>query len=394
LGTAVNWFQPLPMAMLLAPVVGVLAPKGLAPLIFALGAWGWLTAWRAVLARPPLLLLAIAGIVALLDLWALASLAWTPAPADALLSWINVTAVALALPPLLRAPVDRTARRALVIGVVAALLLMLAQRAVDYAALRWAFEFLGKDFEKTETNRRLVNLLLLAWPAALLLARHGKAWLAAGALLATVLAVLAGVSNSAQLAAVAAVPAALAGFALPRAVPPALAAVAVLGVLAAPVAVPALLAPARFEGTVEDRYYSSLHRLYIWEFASQRIAERPLAGWGYDAAPQIPGGDAKLPHGGNRMNMHPHNGTLQVWLELGGIGAVLWAALLVAIAWSLRCLRGRWAPALAAGQLVAALLVVHLSFGIWQTAWLAALGLAAVAMRVASEVRQRDQPGG
>lgn len=382
------------MAALLAPIVGVLAPKGLAPLIFVLGAWGWVVGWRAMLERPPRLLLAVAGIVLLLDLWALVTLAWTPAPADALLSWVNLTAVALALPPLLRAPVDETTRRALVLGFVAALLLMLAQRVFDYAAMRGVYEVLGKAFEKTDTNRRLVNLFLFAWPAALLLVQRGKAWLAVAALLATVLAVFAGVSNSAQIAAVVAPMVALAGFAWPRAVPAALAAVAVLGVLTAPLAVPALLAPARFESKLEDRYYSSLHRLYIWEFASQRIADRPVAGWGHDASRQLPGGDEKLPHGGNRMNMHPHNGTLQVWLEHGGVGAVLWAALLAAVAWSLRRLPGRWAPALATGQLVAALFIVHLSFGLWQTAWLAALGLAAVATRAASEMRQAHQPRG
>jgi O-antigen ligase len=381
------------MAALLAPLVGVLAPKGLAPLIFALGLWGWIVGWRAVVARPPRLLLAIAALVALLDLWALVTLIWTPSLTEAALSWINVTAVALALPPLLRLPVDETARRALVIGAVLALPAMIGQMLFDYAALRWAVEAQGKDFEKTLASRGLINLMLFAWPAALVLVDRGKWWLAVGLLLAAVIAVFAGVSNSAQLAAVGSVLAAVAAFALPRAIPTALAAVVAIGILTAPVTVPAVLAPANYASVLEDRYYSSLHRLYIWEFASQRIHDRAVAGWGHDASPHIPGGDAKLPHGGNYINMHPHNGSLQVWLEHGGIGAVLWAALLGMVAWSLRRLRGRWPAALATGQLVAALVIVHLSFGIWQTAWLAMLGFAAVTMRVgATHLKSSSRP--
>lgn len=379
-----NWLRPLPMVGLLAPLVGVIAPRGLAPLIFFLGLWGWIVGWRAVMATPSRLLRAAAFAAVALDLWALATLLWTPAPTEAFRSWLNVTGVVLALPPLLRLEVDETARRALAIGAVLAAPAMIGQMLFDYAALRWAIEAQGYHFEKTESNRGLVNLLLFAWPGALILVDRGKHWLALGLLLAASMAVWAGVSNSAQFAVGISLLLAAAAYALPRAIPTALAVIAVVGVLAAPIVVPVALAPARYTSMLEDRYYSSLHRLYIWEFVSHRIHDRALAGWGHDSSPHIPGGNEKLPHGGNHINMHPHNGTLQVWLEEGGIGAVLWAALMGMAAWSLRRLLGRWAPALATGQLVAALVIVHLSFGIWQTQWLAMLGFAAVTMRIAA----------
>ena len=379
-----TWLSPLPMAALLAPLIGVIAPRGLAPLIFVLGLWAWIVGWRAVVDRPPRLAIAAAVAAGLFDVWALVTLLWTPDLPEAAVSWLNVTGVILALPPLLRLPVDETTRRALVIGGVLALPAMIGQMLFDYAALRWAIEAQGDQFEKTESNRGLINLMLFAWPAALILLDRGKRWLALGLLLAAFIAVFAGVSNSAQLAVAVSVLAAALAFALPRAVPTALAAVAVIGVLSAPFVVPVALAPATYQSRLEDRYYSSLHRLYIWEFVSQRIHERALTGWGHDSSPQIPGGDEKLPHGGNYINVHPHNGSLQVWLEEGAVGAVLWAALMGMAAWRLRRLPGRWAPALATGQLVAALVIVHLSFGIWQTQWLAMLGFADVTMRIAS----------
>ncbi len=386
------------MAALLAPILGVIAPKGLAPLIFVLGAWGWIVGWRGVrdaIRRRPRGVLVIALAILVIDLWALVSVAWTPAPADALQSWVNITGVALALPPLLLAPTDEAVRRALITGVVLALLAMLAMLAADYAVLRWVYDLQGKDFDPTTTNRRLVVVLLTVWPAVWVLARRGKRAMALGLLAAGLLTVMAGVSNSAQLAVVVALVAALMGLAWPRGASIGLAAVVAVGVLSAPMTVPAFLAPADYERRLGDRYYSGLHRLYIWEFAAQRIADRPVAGWGYDASPQVPGGDEKLPHGGDRMNMHPHNGSLQVWLELGGPGAAAWALLLATLAWSVGRLPGRVAPALVLGQLAGALVIVHLSFGLWQTAWLAALGFAAVlTMAVArSEVRQLDETG-
>ena len=39
---------------------------------------------------------------------------------------------------------------------------------------------------------------------------------------------------------------------------------------------------------------SAGHRLEIWHFAGQRIAERPLLGWGLDASRAIPGGNALI----------------------------------------------------------------------------------------------------
>jgi O-antigen ligase len=74
------------------------------------------------------------------------------------------------------------------------------------------------------------------------------------------------------------------------------------------------------------------------------------------------------------LPLHPHNGALQVWLELGGIGALIAAAL----AWSLggAAARSRCPPA-AAGALASAAVTAMLSFGAWQAWWIAAMLLAA-----------------
>ena len=53
-------------------------------------------------------------------------------------------------------------------------------------------------------------------------------------------------------------------------------------------------------------------RMGYWSHAIDWIADRPLRGWGLDASRMF----------GPGIILHPHNNPLQVWLELGVIGAV------------------------------------------------------------------------
>jgi O-antigen ligase len=149
---------------------------------------------------------------------------------------------------------------------------------------------------------------------------------------------------------------------------------------------------------------SALHRLYIWNFAAEHIALRPVLGWGLDASRRMPGGDERVvvwrcdadgqPMGahprvdGTLMPLHPHNAILQLWLELGGIGALIGCATLglillrafAAPAWRHRAAQAGFAAAWFGGMSVALV-----SFGIWQEWFLSALfvaaGVAALAAR-------------
>ncbi len=78
--------------------------------------------------------------------------------------------------------------------------------------------------------------------------------------------------------------------------------------------------------------WSGMHRLLIWRFTSERIAERPLLGWGMDAARELPGGkthlatrfpDAGLPEDAEALPLHPHDAVLQWEVELGIPGTAL-----------------------------------------------------------------------
>lgn len=128
---------------------------------------------------------------------------------------------------------------------------------------------------------------------------------------------------------------------------------------------------------------SLAHRFLIWDFAIRKTAERPFFGWGFDASRAIPGGQQKVFDGSVAMPLHPHNGLLQIWLELGMVGGVIAAA--IAFAAFSRMLQLAAVPnaaAFAAALAVTYITIALVSFGIWQNWWMAtlwvAIGFAAV----------------
>lgn len=145
---------------------------------------------------------------------------------------------------------------------------------------------------------------------------------------------------------------------------------------------------------------SALVRLMIWKFTSERIAERPLAGWGFDAARRIPGGGDKfiLKNAAGQMvtdelnlPLHPHNQILQIWLELGAVGA-----LIVAFTGAVLIVQTAKLPPVARNgsiALITSVLVFDcLSYGAWQSWWIAAVILVAVSQ--ASVNRLSARPSG
>ena len=112
-------------------------------------------------------------------------------------------------------------------------------------------------------------------------------------------------------------------------------------------------------------------RLDIWLFTAARIVEKPWFGWGLDASRTFGGG----------ISLHPHDGAMQVWLELGLVGVLLFAGLSLAV-WRLIdriSQRDRTTAAALAASAVAYLTIGGLSFGIWQEWWLAIAALAVAA---------------
>ena len=114
-------------------------------------------------------------------------------------------------------------------------------------------------------------------------------------------------------------------------------------------------------------------RMGYWAFTMGRIADHPWRGWGLDASRAF----------SPEIQLHPHNGALQIWLELGAVGAVLaaltWAFVFRRLARDERSLL----TAGTAGSVAVYLFFGLVSFGVWQEWWLALAALVAVVAALA-----------
>jgi O-antigen ligase len=390
-----------------------LAPLALAPLFAAVAALALFERWRdgrADLLAPfrfwPLAWALVA--------WATLSCAWAIRPGGALVEavklalevWAGFFVVRFAddLAPRRRDRLLLAVAAGLAVGALVAIGDVLAGGALAKllhpSKAEWvgAVYSRGLEFFKTGSfgivySRGLTVSAIAALPLSLLLWQRERR-LAAGALF---LLIAGAAFLLSTLAAKLAVLAALAGLGAARLSRRAAKAIAVLAVVAG-LLVPGFawtpLSPDLACRLVLTKS-SIVHRLEIWNFAARHVLERPLAGWGLDAARWMPGGNqdvvlADCDFGGtqryvlrgNALPLHTHNAPLQIWLELGAVGAALAAALVLwaASRAAAHCRAARDRTVLVA-TLAALFSVGFVSYGVWQSWWIAGSLLVAAFVR-------------
>jgi O-antigen ligase len=378
----------LDAAVLLFFPLLVVLPRGVAALVSTAGLCATGLALSSGGIRLTRTLLVAAMLLECLLLWGTASALWSVNPVRSLVVAARLAglfAVGLVLAAgagLVAAP--RRLTFLLLIGMA----LGIAMVAVELAtAGALSSLFSDRAYRTTQLNQTSISLALLVLPASALLISLGHAVFAILLAAVTVATIyeLAGTAAKAVLLAGLAI-----GLLLYRA-RPVVARVALAISLAAIIAAP--LTFARLErlpglGETADSFkISAGHRLLIWSFAGDRIAERPVTGWGLDSSRAIPGGDDPIRPRETWMPLHPHNAALQVWLELGAPGAALFA-LLAAIVWGALARVG-WPPLFAAAagaSLTIALVECFATYGIWQEWWIGTLSLSLFLVLVMARV--------
>jgi O-antigen ligase len=388
------------------PAVAVAQFRAMAPMVTIAFLLAIVAHWR-LHRRVPVPRLTLLPLLAMLLLgWAVASSLWSIEPQRAIETPLSLAALLVlaagAARALERDAPENTAR--LGPALAGGLALGIALLAFDHAtqnlfrrAVRGFPEwtpFIGFGVKPTVSLLALLLPLVFAVPRLSLPAKLGIA----GSGLAVALWLPA---ESAKIAAVLGLVATGLAFALPRLVARLSAGLLALIFLAAPLLFGAALARMP---DLSPLPFSASHRVLIWDFAAAQIAERPLLGWGMEASRAIPGGtsgfdtatldrfgltapaerDFYMARHTQRLPLHTHNAALQVWLELGLVGAVLAAALAAAA-----LLAASASPA-AVGAAVAGAVTGQLSFGVWQPWWIASLLLAAV---IVVALRPRTPPG-
>ncbi|KQT07261.1 polymerase [Methylobacterium sp. Leaf399] len=372
----------VPLAMVLANRSSP-AVVGLAALLFL--AAGLIEDRRAVVAavasplRSPLGLCALAFLA-----WCGLSFAWSPFPA------LSLRTASEFLPTLLAAYlVARLAPGRLPAGTATlaagmfglACLVVVADLASDLALRR----LLGGRIAYFVHNRPAMTILLVGITLTGLLLAQGRRWWALAVVGLGLTAILRSVSGAASLGLLAG----LAMLAVTRLAPARVA----LGLAGAGLCLAVALAP--IEGEILHRLMpeaahdrlvqsSSRARVAIARSFGAAVAADPWTGAGFGTSARfadVPAAQGLEPDLRAMLAVgHPHNSFLQVWAELGIVGAALASAVLLL---TLRGIAGLPPPdmAVALTLVAAASAIAFVEHGAWQPWWTAGLGAAVVWLR-------------
>lgn len=398
---------------LLAPPLAIFVPKAISVLLVAAAAASLLCSWLAERRwpRPPQALTAAA---LPFFLWAALSAAWSMTPWESLTTALPLGGTFLAGLVLASAALrlDEGARDVFARACVAAggigFSLLAVELAGGGAIYNRLLALAGRPMGAPEYiiyffNPGISLMALFLWPWLAVLWRQGLPILAVvfGALGGAVIA--AGDADAPRVALLLGAATFALALLWPRAAPRVLGAAVAVAVLAAPL-VPAALPPVEDLVRQAPNLPPSLyHRVSIWQVTVRHLAEAPVAGHGFDTARAFYGAETQKEQtladaaGVVRWTsqyepipLHPHNGILQVWLELGAVGALFGLAVLLALVRGIAAAAASGVDrALACGALVTGLFIASVSFGLWQSWWMCGLWLMGALTLAATAGRGR-----
>ncbi len=229
----------------------------------------------------------------------------------------------------------------------------------------------------TKYNRGFDYLVLIAWPLLAHVWWRRRWW--AACLLGLAFAVMLAVTQSLAARAAVALGAGvlLLAWALPRLVAVVLECAVTVFVASLPVTLRVLAA--RETGLLPYLKSSGINRLEIWDYMTARTFERPLLGWGLRTATQVPIRPDELARYiyTDARGIYPHNQWLELWVELGAVGAAL--GLVFAL---LMLRRIRWLPRalrpFAYAAFTCAMTVASVNYEVVTDSWWCALAACAV----------------
>jgi exopolysaccharide production protein ExoQ len=375
-GQITPWFEAsLDAATLMFFPLLVLVPRGVAALVSVAGLCG---AGQVLSTRRNMLSPALGFTAALLGcllLWGAVSALWSLDPIRSLLVAARLTGLFVAGLALVAAASSIAAPGRLTLLLVAGLVLGIVMALTELAtggALSSYFS--ERAYQAARLNQASIAFAVLVLPVGAMLVSFGYKICATLLAIATVGTIYALAGTAAKAALIAGLPM---GLFLYRSGPVAARAAAVISIIiivTAPLTFARLARLPALSESADSVKLSAGHRLLIWSFAGDRIAEQALGGWGLDSSRAIPGGEDPIRPGETWLPLHPHNAPLQLWLELGVPGAALFA-FGVALVWRALAHAG-WPPlffAAAGGGLTIAFVGCFATYGIWQEWWLGTL---------------------
>lgn len=388
----------LAVAGAVLPGLAVLAAKTVVPLLLVTslvaGTLAWREGWRP--ARPDAAIWAGVALFA----WALVTCFWSTVPLHGAQSAIRLTVLVLVgwcLVDVARYTSAHAGSAMLLAwtgGFIAALVIIVIEVGFDEPIYRvlTATSF-DESVMLSRINRGATFLTIAIWPLSIALsAKYGRGT-AIGLVLVTAGTMVLTPSDTAKVAIVVGI--ALFCFTWVRWTLGVAAVVAglVFGVMAAPWTVQGIHHFGMQKLDVMPR--NAVLRMDYWAYVGRLVRERPVFGLGFESSrkiSQMEGG--RLPNAGDvKVLFHPHNGGLQVWVELGGFGALLALGL---VALTIRACRRAVPPSRVAAltMLGVTVQIALVTYSVWQTQWVATMLWSVVASVMLGGARSNIQCGG
>jgi len=362
------------------PTVGLVNGPVYAPLVFGL-AGIMILAGLAGRRHPVMTLdLPLTALAASLLAWSGLSLFWSIDPRHSLSGVLQLAAVSIPSLALLSAGVIEPKWKKPIFYVVAAATLIGPIFVIVDIVLQYKLHtiaFLHSDaWAPTKYNRGIDYLLIFVWPV-LAWIRRTDGWRMIGVIGAVIFAmILLSPSTTGRVEAIIGSVVLLLATRRPEFTARLLAVTVPAMALLFPFLV-RLVAGLR-EAVGTHLKVSALHRLEIWDYMSARILERPLAGWGFWTAKQVPISGEELSHYvyADNSGIYPHNQWIGLWLECGFVGtAIALAAVLILLRRVTRLPEDIRPFAYAAFS--CALVISNVNFEITTDSWWAALAATA-----------------
>ncbi|TCT12623.1 O-antigen ligase [Tepidamorphus gemmatus] len=308
--------------------------------------------------------LALIGFATLSTLWSL-SPEWTfDQSVKILLILCTVLIIHRCVPPFER----ETHRIGAALGIALAAIILIVEFTVPGGVFRSYIYGPNPSY----LNRSVVTVSLLMWPALALTTGRYRHYIRVGVIVLVIAAVAVSSSKSALLAICAGLLVTSLALISLRTAQIGVIVVGTAAFVAMPLMVKLMSDFAVETGVDEMVDLSSERRLEIWRATAEAALERPLIGWGLESSRMF--GLREMPGVNWTIGPihHPHNPILQIWVELGAIGVVLAAAIMVGVVMAVSALPAR-RRSFAYGAITATLAVSSVSHGAWQSWWTALL---------------------
>jgi len=389
-------FVAIFVVLVLLPLVSHAGGLGVAPLVFILGVFGLLVAIKTDNFKVTQVQIALAALLT----WLCITSLWSPyKPDDFLTNYYKLFLMAIVFywsGPLFKYAGRRRPRRlrhllmVVVIFAVGLLIIDLLSHFGLTLLFNPARDFNDKIFKVIDAEMNLGHsitiMILLAAPVAMIMLsqlprRVSRPVMILFLVLLACAAWLNGLSVG-VLGLFGVILATIAGYSYPRQVPKIFLTLVIIVIMTSPLL--SFFASNIVGESGTDLPQSWDHRLRMWGYCWQVIADQPLRGAGFDASRTFK--ETFIARDGRELtvvSLHPHNAGIQIWTEAGLIGALLASIVVAALFRPLKkYVQSRAHGGAVGGVIVAVLIVSSLTYGAWQFWWWGCVFLAVGALHL------------